>query len=240
MGLVAGAVHQHRHAQQLDHLLDLRRMVDHRGFDGEAAAFIDQQLIVRLAVLAGEQDVAALHGGHRVVDVPAGGLQRRQPDGVQRIDGVEQRHRRGRGQIDVFDGLLQYHDVRVQPLRRFHFLRHHQIARVALHVDQRVAALIVIHRKAAGVDQLHGRFPGQSRQRRALGQRRPAQQRRQRRQQTDSDFLHRYLPDWIFHGGRGAPVRRNVVLRPPRPARRPPAHRPPAPRPRSRRSDRTP
>ena len=192
MGLVAGSVDEHRDAQQLDHLLHLGGVQDHRGFDGQLTALVDHQLVVRLAVLAGEEHVPGLDGGHGVVDVPARRGGAHQADAVQGVQLVEQRHGGGRRQVDVLDGLLQHRDVSVQALGHGHGLGHHQEARAVLDVDERVAALVVVHAEARGVEQLHAGFVGEARQLRR-GQRpggQAARDQNQRQREAENALFH--------------------------------------------------
>ena len=157
-------LNEHGDAQLFQHLLNLRGVQDHRGFDGQRTAHAHQQLVVRRAVLAGVEHVPPRHGGGGVFDIPAVGLGAGQGNGIQPVHRVEQGHgRRGR-KIDVFQRLSYDFDVPVQPAGHIAALGHHQVAVAVADGQQLVAALVIIHGELVGVFQRHFRLPGQPRQ----------------------------------------------------------------------------
>ena len=151
MLLIAGAVHQHGDAEILDHLLDLGRVVDHRGLDRQIALLVDQALIVGLAVLAGELDIAALHRLNGRVDVPAGLARAGEPDVVERVHGGEERHGGGSRKIDLVQRLLQHRNGAVHLRRYRRALRHDEEVAAVVDADERVPALITEKAEYRGV-----------------------------------------------------------------------------------------
>ena len=162
MGLIAGAIHQHGDAQILDHLLDLGGVVDHGGLDGQVAILADHQLIVRLAVLAGEEHRAGVQGLHGGVNVPAGGSGAGEADVIQGVHRREQGHGGGGSQIDPIQRLLEDGDAVVQAAGNLAVLRDDQEAAAVFNGDEGIAALVAVQVEALGVFQLRLRLEGQA------------------------------------------------------------------------------
>ena len=74
MGLIAGSVDEYRNIQHFDHLLNLGRVKDHGGLNGQITALVYQKLIIRLAVLSSIKNLSVVHGSHRILNLPAGCL----------------------------------------------------------------------------------------------------------------------------------------------------------------------
>ena len=162
MALIAGTVNKNRNIQHLDHLLDLRGMEDHCRFNGKVTFLIHHQLVIRLTVFSGKQNIPRPHSLRRIVDIPAGGLGSAQTDRIHGTHGIKQGHGRSRRQINSVEGLLQYNDILIQGTGCFLTFRHDQISGTVMHIDQSIPAFIIIHVEAFRIGQLHGRFISKS------------------------------------------------------------------------------
>ena len=115
MVFVAGALH-HRLDTQLRHLvLHLGIVEDHGGLDGQLAAAVKQQLVIRGVVLAGVGEPAAVQGLNGGGGVPV--LAAHEGDGVHAADGLKKGHGGGGGKIDMVKALGHRHDVPGQARR---------------------------------------------------------------------------------------------------------------------------
>ena len=117
VAFVAGTLDQHGHAEPFELLLDLGRVVDHGGFDRKVALLRIEAFIVRGAVFAGVQDIAALHGLPCLGDIPAIRSRAGQADAVQTVHRTEQIHSGGGNQIDAVERLPQDDRAVIQPVR---------------------------------------------------------------------------------------------------------------------------
>ena len=163
--LVAGAFDQYRDAKPLKLLLDLRRMVDHRIFNGKTAVGGQDRLIIRGAVSPRIGDLSVFHRLARIPEIPPVSLCAGQCYAIQRPDADDRIHHGGRNQIDVFNRLLQNRQILLQPGRQGRVLRYHKIAFLA-DGDKAVPARALIDRKLLGIFQrvtARNRQPGSGR-----------------------------------------------------------------------------
>ena len=90
-------------------LLDLRGVVDHGVFNGKAAVGSQDALVVRRTVLARIGDLARLHGGFGLVEIPAIGPGAGKSDGIQRVQVDEVIHNGAGHEVNIFQRLAQLH-----------------------------------------------------------------------------------------------------------------------------------
>ena len=90
-------------------LLDLRGVVDHGVFNGKAAVGSQDALVVRRTVLARIGDLARLHGGFGLVEIPAIGPGAGKSDGIQRVQVDEVIHHGAGHEVNIFQRLAQLH-----------------------------------------------------------------------------------------------------------------------------------
>ena len=156
LGLVAGCLHQHRDTQPLQLLQHRRRVIDHGVFHRQIAALRQDQLIIRLGVLAGVYQRSAVHGVLGTLDIPVRLLFTAEGDAVDGVQLVEVVHGGGCHQIDLVQRLLQNGDAGGDPLGYRCALRHQQVHPVIVDGDAFVALSGVLHSELLRVAQGHG------------------------------------------------------------------------------------
>ena len=155
MGLVARLVDQHRDDELLQLFPHLRDVVDHCGFHGEAAGTGQDALKVGRVVFSRVEDFPRVHRRPRARDIPVARLRPRKPDAAEPVERVEEAHRRGGDEVDVFDRPAKDGDLPIDPLRGLAALRDGEEAAAVRNGDQRIAAGIVIHAEIFRVPQFH-------------------------------------------------------------------------------------
>ena len=148
---IAGVIHQHRNAQALQLLLNLRIVVDHGGFHCKAALLGQNQLVIRGVVFARVENVPCLHGLLRLRQIPAALFGAGQPDDIQPVQRPEQIHGCSGGQINVLDGLLQNRDFFGHPGRDLCPLLHQKVLPVLRNGDSAQPVSAVLNFKLFGI-----------------------------------------------------------------------------------------
>ena len=157
LGLVAGQLGEHGDAQFFQLLLHFGVVVDHGRLDGQLAALVHDQLVVRCVVFppeyhgaAGERALEAFHRAvllrHAEHAHPVGNSQR-----------IEQAGRVGGCQVHVFGRLGDYPHVVGQrfKLGLVEALGYDQVALARGGADQLAAVLVVVHGEFLRVLQIH-------------------------------------------------------------------------------------
>ena len=155
-GLIAGGLHQYGDTQPLQLLQHRRGVVDHGVFHRQIAALGQNQLIVRLGILAGVGHRAAVHGVLGALDVPVRLLFAAEGDAIDGIQLVKVVHSGSGYQIDLIQRLLQNGDTGGHALRYRRALRYQQVHPVVADGDTLVAFTGVLHGELLGVAQGHG------------------------------------------------------------------------------------
>ena len=156
LGLVAGCLHQHGDAQPLQLLQHRRGVIDHGVFHRQIAAVGQDQLIIRLGVLAGVYQRSAVHGVLGALNVPVRLLFAAEGDATDGIQLVKVVHGGSGYQIDLIQRLLQNGDAGGDALRYRRALRYQQVHPVVADGNALVAFSGVLHGELLGVAQGHG------------------------------------------------------------------------------------
>ena len=133
-----------------------RRVIDHGVFHRQIAALGQDQLIIRLGVLAGVYQRSAVHGVLGALDIPVRLLFTAEGDAVDSVQLVEVVHGSGGYQINLVQRLLQNGDTGRYPVRHSCTLRHQQVYPVVVDGDALVAVPGVLHGELLRVAQGHG------------------------------------------------------------------------------------
>ena len=131
-------------------------MIDHGVFHRQIAALGQDQLIIRLGVLAGVYQRSAVHGVLGTLDIPVRLLFTAEGDAVDGVQLVEVVHGSGGYQIDLIQRLVQNSDAGGYPVRHSCTLRHQQVYPVVVDGDALVAVPGVLHGELLRVAQGHG------------------------------------------------------------------------------------
>ena len=131
-------------------------MVDHGVFHRQIATLGQDQLIIRLGVLAGVYQRSAVHGVLGALDIPVRLLFTAEGDAVDGVQLVEIVHGSGGYQINLVQRLLQNGDTGRYPVRHSCTLRHQQVYPVVVDGDALVAVPGVLHGELLRVAQGHG------------------------------------------------------------------------------------
>ena len=156
LGLVAGGLHQHGDAQPLQLLQHRRRVIDHGVFHRQITALRQDQLIIRLGVLAGVYQRSAVHGVLGTLDIPVRLLFTAESDAVDGVQLVEVVHGSGGYQIDLVQRLVQNSDAGGCSVRHRRALRYQQVHPVVVDGDALVALSGILYGKLLGIAQGHG------------------------------------------------------------------------------------
>ena len=156
LGLVAGCLHQHGDAQPLQLLQYRRRVIDHGVFHRQITALRQDQLIIRLGVLAGVYQRSAVHGVLGTLDIPVRLLFTAEGDTVDGVQLVEVVHGSGGYQIDLVQRLVQNSDAGGCSVRHRRALRYQQVHPVVVDGDALVALSGILYGKLLGIAQGHG------------------------------------------------------------------------------------
>ena len=130
---------------------DLRRVVDHRIFNGEVAAAFQNRLVVRRGILPGVAHAALFHCGLRAFDVPVALLEAAEgnaPDCAQMVKVV---HRGGCDEIDVRKRPVQNGDAFRNMLRGLGVFRYQQKFLIGSDGDAGIVVSRVADGKLRGV-----------------------------------------------------------------------------------------
>ena len=133
-----------------------RRVIDHGVFHRQIATLRQDQLIIRLGVLAGVYQRSAVHGVLGTLDIPVRLLFAAEgdaPDGVQLVEVV---HGGGGYQIDLVQRLVQNGDAGGYALRYRRALRYQQVHPVVVDGNALVALSGILYGKLLGIAQGHG------------------------------------------------------------------------------------
>ena len=155
-GLVAGGLHQHGDAQPLQLLQHRRRVIDHGVFHRQITALRQDQLIIRLRVLAGVYQRSTVHGVLGTLDIPVRLLFTAEGDTVDGVQLVKVVHGSGGYQIDLVQRLVQNSDAGGCSVRHRRALRYQQVHPVVVDGDALVALSGILYGKLLGIAQGHG------------------------------------------------------------------------------------
>ena len=130
---------------------DLRRVVDHRVFNGKVAAALQNRLVVRCGIFSGVAHAAFFHRGLCAFDVPVALLEAAEgnaPDCVQMVKIV---HRGGRNEIDVRKRPVQNRDACRHAFRDLGVFRYQQKFLIGSDGDAGIVVSRVADGKLRGV-----------------------------------------------------------------------------------------
>ena len=131
-------------------------MVDHGVFHRQIAAVGQNQLIIRLGILAGVGHRAAVHGVLGALNVPVRLLFAAEGDATDGIQLVKVVHGGSGYQIDLIQRLLQNGDAGGDTIRYRRALRYQQVHPVVADGNALVAFSGILYGKLLGIAQGHG------------------------------------------------------------------------------------
>ena len=133
-----------------------RRVIDHGVFHRQITALRQDQLIIRLGVLAGVYQRSTVHGVLGTLDIPVRLLFTAEGDAVDGVQLVEVVHGSGGYQIDLVQRLVQNSDAGGCSVRHRRALRYQQVHPVVVDGDALVALSGILYGKLLGIAQGHG------------------------------------------------------------------------------------
>ena len=144
MTLIAGPLHEDRDPEAFQLFLDLRGMVDHRGFHCKLTGAAYDRFVIRCAVLSCIGNLSLFHRSFRLRKVPSGLLCPGKCNGIQGIQADKIIHGGGRHKIDIFYRFMKDRDRSRKSVRRGHTFRQQEKLIRIPDGDEGDAVLIIV------------------------------------------------------------------------------------------------